>query len=508
MNSAKQIKVGAILSYVQMGLTFAVNLIYIPLMISILGKSEYGLYSTATSTISMLSILNLGFSSSYIRYYSKYKKIGDEEGIAKVNGLFLIIFSVIGIIAFICGMYLTNNLELVFKNGLTLVEYEKAKDMMIYLTVNLAISFPMCVFTNIITSQEKFIFLKSLGLIKTVCSPLLTIPLLLNGFGLISIVVLTLIVSVSVDICSLIYCFKHLSARFVFHDFEKGIFKDVLVFTSFLAINIVVNQINLNIDALLLGRYKGTEAVAVYTVGQTLYTYFQLLSTSISNLFTPKVYYLVNNYSGAEQKKKLTDLFVKVGRIQFLILSLVCTGMIFFGKSFITSFWAGQGYDDSYYVLLLLAIPSMIALTQNVGLEIQRAENKHKFRSIAYLIMAFINLVISIILCQKYGAVGCAFGTAISFVLCNGIVMNIFYHRKCNIDIIAFWKSISRIFWSIVPPVVAWLFIRHLFDLSNLPIFIAGVSVYSIMYCVSLWFIGMNNEEKTLIRGAISTIRK
>ena len=74
MNSSKEIKIGAVLSYLQMGLGFVVSLIYTPLMIDILGKADYGLYSTVTSTVSMLSILNLGFSSSYIRYYSKYKK--------------------------------------------------------------------------------------------------------------------------------------------------------------------------------------------------------------------------------------------------------------------------------------------------------------------------------------------------------------------------------------------------------------------------------------------------
>ena len=71
MNSSKEIKIGAVLSYLQMGLGFVVSLIYTPLMIDILGKADYGLYSTVTSTVSMLSILNLGFTSSYIRYYSK-----------------------------------------------------------------------------------------------------------------------------------------------------------------------------------------------------------------------------------------------------------------------------------------------------------------------------------------------------------------------------------------------------------------------------------------------------
>lgn len=86
----------------------------------------------------------------------------------------------------------------------------------------------------------------------------------------------------------------------------------------------------------------------------------------------------------------------------------------------------------------------MLRLIQNLGIEIQRAENKHQFRSIVYTVMALINLGLSIILCKRFGAVGSAIGTAISLIVANGLVMNIYYHKKCNIDIITFWKNILK----------------------------------------------------------------
>ena len=59
-----QRKLGSIISYVQMALGVIVSLIYTPYMIKILGQSEYGLYNTVASTISMMSDLSLGFNSS------------------------------------------------------------------------------------------------------------------------------------------------------------------------------------------------------------------------------------------------------------------------------------------------------------------------------------------------------------------------------------------------------------------------------------------------------------
>lgn len=504
-----QLKIGSILSYLQMGLGIIVGLVYTPLMIRLLGQSEYGLYNTVSSTISILSLLSLGFNSSYVKYYSQYKAKKDEDSISKLNGLFLSIFLIIGAVALVCGSFLTVNLELVFDKGLTAAEYKIARVLMLLLTVNLAISFPMSVFQNIISAHEKFVFLKLLGMMKTVLSPILTIPLLLLGYGSIAIVGVTLGVAVFTDLLYFIYAKKQLKVRFAFGKAETGLFKSLLTFTSFIAINLVVDQINKNMGKFILGRFNGTEAVAIYSVGFTLYHYYSIFSTAISGVFTPKIHRIVNSTVNdpLAQRKVLTSLFMRVGRIQFLILALIASGLVFFGREFI-DFWAGEGYEESYYVTLLLVFSSSIALIQNLGIEIQRAFNKHKFRSIAYLIMATINLVLTVILCRKYGAVGTAVGTAVSLVVANGLVMNIYYHKKCNIDIIAFWRSILRLSVGLIVPVICGCLLKSFFDFSRTIAMLAGIAVYACIYFVSMWLLGMNDYEKDLLRKPLKKILK
>ena len=72
-------------------------------------------------------------------------------------------------------------------------------------------------------------------------------------------------------------------------------------------------------------------------------------------------------------------------------------------------------------IVLLLIIPGMVPLTQNLGIEMQRAQNLHKYRSIIYGAMAIGNLAISIWLCRYLGAIGCAIGTAIAVALANAV---------------------------------------------------------------------------------------
>ena len=197
-------------------------------------------------------MLSLGFGGSYVRYYILYRKEKADDKIARLNGLFLIVFSVIGLIALACGLYLTFHLEMVFKTGLTDAEYHTARILMLLLTANLAVSFPMSVFSNIISAQEQFVFLKATEILRTVVSPLVTLPVLLAGYGSIGMVVVTVTISVFVDVLRLIYCFGKLHIRASFRNFDGAVLKDIAVFSGFIAINMVVDQVNNNLDKLII----------------------------------------------------------------------------------------------------------------------------------------------------------------------------------------------------------------------------------------------------------------
>lgn len=504
-----QLKLGSILSYLQMAVSVLIGLIYTPVMLRLLGQSEYGLYNTVASTISMLSVLNLGFNSSYIRYFSKYKAQNDKESIYRLNGLFFTIFTIIGAIALACGLFLSFNLELVFDQGLTSSEYQTARILMLLLAFNLAVSFPMSVFSNIISAHEKFVFLKLLGMLKTVGGPLVTLPLLLLGYRSVAMVVSTLLISLITDISYFVYVKFILKQRFTFRKVEEGIFKDLFIFTAFIAIELIVYQVNGNIGKLMLGRFHGTDAVAVYSVGYVLYHYYMQFSTSISSVFTPRIHGIVNTTRNdcIQQRSRLTDLFTKVGRIQFLLLALIASGVFFFGKPFI-QIWAGEGYEESYIVAVLLLFSSTIALVQNIGIEIQRAENNHRFRSVAYIIMAVINLVTTLMLCPKFGIVGTVIGTAASLVLANGLIMNIYYHKRCNIDILFFWRSIGRLSLGLILPIAFGVLLNCTVKVDGPAVLVIEIIAYTCVYCGSMWFFGMDQYEKTLVSKPLKALLK
>ena len=145
-NMINQRKAGVILSYAGELVKILVSLIYTPIMLRLLGQSEYGLYQLVYSVVAYLSLLSLGFGSSYLRFYSRYKAQKDEDSVAKLNGMFMLIFCSISIICVLCGLVMIGNIRGIFGTGLTESEYATAKVLMGLLIINLAMTFPNSVF--------------------------------------------------------------------------------------------------------------------------------------------------------------------------------------------------------------------------------------------------------------------------------------------------------------------------------------------------------------------------
>lgn len=500
-----QLKLGAILSYVSTGLNMVVQLLYTPLMIRLLGQSEYGLYTLVGSVVSYLSLFSLGFTGAYLRFYSQRRAKNDEAGIARLNGMFLTVFCVMSLAALVCGMVLLQFPRALFGKKLTVQEVGTAKILMAILVVNIALTFPAGLLESMVTAQEKFLFQQLVTLASVVFNPLLCLPLLLMGFGSVAVVSVTTLLTVAKLVVSAWYCLKRLNIRFRFDGFDFSVLREIAGFSFFLFLNMLINQINWSVDKYILGRVSGTDAVAVYGVGSQINSLFISFSTAISAVFAPRVHRIAAD-SDPNKAGRFSAFLIRVGRVQYLILTLIASGFVVFGKYFITDIYATPAYAQAYPVALLLILPALVPLIQNLGIEIQRAMNQHRFRSMIYSAMALLNVVVSIPLAKRYGPPGAALGTTISLIVGNGLIMNVFYARKLGLDIAGFWKSIARLSLGLPVPAAMGACILWSAHFGNIWQFLVGILLYTAVYCISMWLFGMNGEEKQLVRKPLQKI--
>jgi O-antigen/teichoic acid export membrane protein len=471
----------------------------------LMGTSEYGLYGYVSSIVTNLSVLSFGFGGAYVRYYARFRKNEDREGLAGLNGLFIIVFSLIGLLTMTVGGVICIFSEQILGSKLTAQEMGEAKILLVIMVINIAVNFPLSVFNSYNTASEKFLYQRLLRIGTKLINPFITLPLLYHGGGAISVGCVALGISLFTGITDYFVATRRFGMEISFKNSDFSLMKEIMPFTFFIFINMIVEQINWAIDKFIIGRYYGTAMVAIYTVGANINTYYRDFSTSISSVFTPRINKLVVSESGDEE---LTRLLTKVGRIQFIFLAMVLSGFIFFGKYFVVVWAGGEEYLPAYYVAVILMTPLTVPLCQNIAIEIQRAKNRHQFRAIVYLAIALLNLCVTLYLCPRYGIIGSAVGTSLAIVIGHIIIMNWFYHCRLGLDMIYYWKNIFHIFPALVLPVLAGIGMNLAVETDNLVVFFVKIILYVIVYGISMWFLGFNSYEKQLVTGAFSGIQR
>ena len=497
-----QLKAGVVLSYLSTGISILIQLVYMPVMIRLLGQSEYGLYTLVSGVVSYLSLFSLGFSGAYLRFFSRFQQKNDRDGLASLNGMFFSLFCVLASAALICGITLSFFPEQIFGSKLSSGELREARILMVIMVINIAISLAGSIFDSIVSAYEQFIFQRIISLCATVLNPFICLPLLLLGYGNIMLVVVSLCSTVARLALNLWFCFRKLRIPISFHGFQLPLLKEIGTFSFFLLLNMVIDQINWNVDKLILGHTNGTNEVAVYGVASQINSLVITFSTTISSVFSPRINRIAADET-LNSKKEFTVLMAKIGRVQWMILGLVTMGLIVFGKFFIVNIYAGSEYEDAYPAALFLVIPALVPLIQNAGIEIQRAMNRHQFRSIIYFIMAIVNVVISIPLAARFGSVGAAMGTAISLVLANGIIMNVFYHKTLKIDMVFFWKEIAKTLPGFLIPAILGLLIMRYMPFDSFAKYAAWIVIFIVVYCLSIYCLSCNKREQALVLGLI-----
>lgn len=492
-----QLKAGVVLNYVVIFLNTVVGLLYTPYMLRMMGQSEYGLYSLVASVIAYLTVLDLGFGNAIVRYTAKFRAEKKTEEQYEMFGMFFLLYLVIGIVAFGTGLGLYFNVDTLFGNTMTAVELGRARIMMLLLVANLAFTFPMSIWGSIIQAYEDFVFQKSLNIIRIILNTVVMICLLHFGYKAVAMVVVQTIFNVLTLVINFIYCRRKLNIHiyFRFKHFHWGFLKEVAIYSFWIFLNAIMDRVYWSTGQFVLGAMVGTVAVAVFAIAIQLEGMYMQFSTAISSVFLPKVTAMV---ATNRSRKEISDLFIRTGRLQYIVLAYILSGFIIFGRQFI-ELWAGAGYSDAYMISLLFFIPLTVPLIQNLGITILQARNEMKFRSVLYIIIALVSLAMQIVLTRYFGGIGCAMGVSGALVVGQILIMNVYYRRRQDLDIKTFWKEISKM--SIIPIVLIFssmLVIRHFFALDSWGKLILGIAAFSLVYIPLFFRFSMTDEERNL----------
>ncbi|MBR2614410.1 MAG: polysaccharide biosynthesis protein [Clostridia bacterium] len=488
--------IGVVLSYLLIVVDILVSLFFVPYLLKSLGDSEYGIYRLMLSTASYLSILDFGIGGTLTRYIVKFKTEQDKKGIENFSAMGLFIYGALALLVILISVGVALFIPSMYKASIPSELSREAQYIFVIICSTTAVSLFNHGYNGIITAYEGFAFNKSSNILK------IALRILLIIFGLkifnsaLVVVIIDFALAVLLLIANALYVRFYVKCKVRLHKWDWKLAKEAFVFTLAILMQSIINQFNSNVDNIVLGIYMTASVVTLYSLALQIYTIFGSLSTAISSVYLPSISETV--FKGATDEE-ITRKVVEPSRIQLIVLLLALTGFYLFGQDFIT-LWVGEGYEQVYVLCCVLLTSSILDLSQNSITCVLKAKNMLHGKTLILGIATIVNVIITFVLVPIIGAVGATIGTAFSMLFGYGVALNIYFQKKVHLKMGLYYKETYKgiLLAVIIAAVigVAFTFIK----MQGWIGFLIKAGLYAIVYCVIILLIGLNANEKQMVK--------
>lgn len=506
MNRSKQVKLGAVLSYVSIAVNILAGLLYTPWMMDKIGESQYGLYTLANSVITLF-LVDFGLSSAAARYLSKYHAEGNEEKANNFLGVIYKLYFIIDVVIFSILFVYFFLIDSIYVN-LTPQELTQFKIVYIIAASFAVFNFPFVTFNGIMTAYEKFVPLKLADLLYRVLIVGFTVTALLLGMGLYALVTVHAVAGIIVIIFKFAVIKKSVPIKPNFKYSDKSLYKDIFGFSIWVTVASLAQRLIFNITPTILGVVADTSAIAVFGVVTTIEGYTFTITSAINGMFMPKISRI---YANKDEEHDLTPLLLKVGKFQYVLNGLIVVGFAVLGQLFI-KLWVGDSYIDAYYGILLVTIPGLFYNSLQIANTTAIVQKKVNLKAIVNVIMGFLNVILSFPLSYKFGVVGACVSIFIAYML-RVLILSVVYYKKLKINIPAFVKECYlKMSLPIILAIVLGFGVNYLIPQGGWFFFCVKGCIVVCIYAVLTFFLGFKREERKamvdMIKSIISKFRR
>ncbi|MFW6130916.1 MAG: oligosaccharide flippase family protein [Atribacterota bacterium] len=385
---------------------YLAGFIFTPVLVRLIGKEGYGIYGTLISVYYIVKTISiLGLQDSIRKHIAQYgNKKGSSNEIASFSIILAIILGIL--IALVGGLIIF----VLYKIGT--FELKTFNYLLILLTV-LIINNSLEAFVSTLYGIYKEGKVSTLRILQKLAFYFLAIAFVLLDFWIIGVLLGLLIAEIITTFSSYLFVKKHIkvsfySAKIGFQQYGKKI----VSFGVFTLIGIFSATLLMQVDILIVQNFEGNAITGAYKAAH-------IAAEMI--LFIPPILQLVMLTNCTElwhqnRKQELIDISSKIWKYNFLILSLLSIGLVVLAKPFV-NFYFGEGFNETT-ILLILLIPGcfFFGLSRIIN-PIIVGSGWVIHSTILAVFVATLNIGLNFMLVPRYGAIGAAIGTSISYFL-------------------------------------------------------------------------------------------
>jgi len=457
-----------------------------PYILHKLGEQAFGLWVLVFAITGYYGLFDFGIRSSVVRYVAKFAATDDREELNRLINTSFFSYTCVGLLLFavtVVGSFFVPRIFHVQPSYAS-----TARILFLMVGASLSVGFPLGVFGGTLEGLQKFYLLNLINITNTILRAVLIIVALNRGYGLLTVALITVVLPLVNGLVNAVNAVRLTQLRLGRHFISWMTFKQIFNYGSVTFMISVAWKLRFKTDAMVIGTFVSSAAITYFAIGSRLVDYAGEVVSALAQIFVP-----MSSHSDAKgDMEHLRKLFVAGNRACAFLIFPISAVLIILGKSII-EVWVGRKYiSASYPVLLILLIPSTLMLAQSASGRILYGMARHRTWAWVVLIEGVANLILSIILVQRFGIIGDAVGTAIP-LSCS---MVLFLPRHlCRLLDIPVGKYVARAFMFpliLCVPLVAVLlamqtwFVPHDYLQLGFQLLIAGL-VYGAGLLWAIW---------------------
>jgi O-antigen/teichoic acid export membrane protein len=481
-------------------ITVATSLVLSPYVVHTLGDATYGAWVLLGSLVGYLGLLDLGARGAVTKYIATYHAAHRHEDAGRLASTALVLFGAMGVVAIAASGLLALLVNHAFQVPADLADVTRVA--LVLSGVNIAVSLVSGVFGGIVVGMQRFDSLNAVNIVLTLGQAVAVVTVLHEGGGLVALALVQVVVSViragaSIWLSWRVYPELALRARAWSPPHLRTIFAFGLSATAIHTAGAVINYT----DALVIGAFLPVGMITLFAIAATMTDQVRAVTAGISQTVTP----MVGALEGRRRVEEVGDVLLQGARFATLaVLPIVLTFEIR-GASFV-GIWMGPEYAAPVgAVLTVLAV----AVWPYAGFQVVTATmigiNRHRGLIPVFVGEALANLVLSIVLIQRFGIVGVAWGTALPRLVVSLVVGPLYVRRQVRVPLGAYYtRTLLRPTASMIPFALATLATEVWWPASSIAAFFSQVLAALPMAALGAWFVVLTSRER---RAAASALR-
>jgi O-antigen/teichoic acid export membrane protein len=497
MSQKRKVLQGSASNILRLVLSMLVSLVLPPFMVHRLSPAEYSAWVLILQLSNYVYLVDFGLQTAIGKFVAEYDTAGDHEASHHLVSTSFSILTGAAILALAGVLVLSMKVPALF-HQMPPALLPDVRLGVIALGFSAAFALPFNAFIATFTGLQRYMFPTLVAITSRVLSAAALIVVLLLHGSLLEMAVTYSCFNIAAAIAQFIGWRRYARERvaFTFFLYNRVVALRLAKYGSVISIWTVALLLISGLDTVIVGHYdyKNTGFYAI--AGSVV----NVMLTVVSSVFGPMLPAFSSMQAGITPAR-MGELCIKTTRYCTLLLCLL--GLpLFFGSYPLLSLWVGHAYatrSAPYLEILIvgncirqLAFPYVIGVM---------ATGKQHLATASAIAEALVNVVLSIYLVQKLGAIGVALGTLAGAIVSVGVHLTVSMSKTRATILIdrtqLILNGVMRPLLCLVPSIFLYPFWRQYSMLpANPAIFIAWL----LLTVTIAWAISLTADERLQIR--------